>query len=595
MAWAAITRHDGFIREAAHPVGWPVNRIRGTIAIESSGNPRAMQNNLTNGASYGLMQVVPFGVDWPGWHELVKQKAGLRQNASRQAVIDALYDPRINIAVGVAILEGFYQQHGTLDRASSAFFLGNPFWDGEDSVNGNAGPWYRDTLNALIAEQETFAPPDLIGRIVGGAPYSAPFGFGMPNIDAHGRPVTIYTYGVGHGTDAAHKHTGIDINIPLGTTVYCPLPGVVRWYGNRGSGDWGQGCGAFPDQITRGVGNVTVLTDAGLKITFGHVNRALVTVGDRVTAWQAVATSGGMIGPHLHLDASIKAPERVNRSIARNPGDYFLLDPIPAIAGMLGQGVPAPPPSFADTPPSRSPPSSTSRSRSPPPATTCRCCSAPTWAARRRTRPWPRATTSTRTTWCWGTTVPGTGSARAAAACRSRGRTWRTISRCRSPPHARIWIRWRTISKRCAQPSTPRYARPSPRSARSPRRKPCSLKRSRQERRRRDGKDGKTATSSSSRLPSCRLPSRSEESTMPPELLVSGVGITVLVPAVVELGKGLGLPTSTPGSPRSRPPRSSSVWSNCGPTPSSAASPAGCCSPWSTGWPRPGSTARCGS
>jgi murein DD-endopeptidase MepM/ murein hydrolase activator NlpD len=348
VAWAAITRHDGFIREAAHPVGWPVNRIRGTIAIESSGNPRAMQNNLTNGASYGLMQVVPFGVDWPGWHELVKKKAGLRQNASRQAVIDALYDPRINIAVGVAILEGFYQQHGTLDRASSAFFLGNPFWDGEDSVNGNAGPWYRDTLNALIAEQETFAPPDLIGRIVGGAPYSAPFGFGMPNIDAHGRPVTIYTYGVGHGTDAAHKHTGIDINIPLGTTVYCPLSGVVRCVGNRGAGDWGQGCGAFPDQITGGVGNVTVLTDAGLKITFGHVNRALVTVGDRVTAWQAVATSGGMIGPHLHLDASIKAPERVNRAIARNPGDYFLLDPIPAIAGMLGQGVPAPPPSFAD-------------------------------------------------------------------------------------------------------------------------------------------------------------------------------------------------------------------------------------------------------
>jgi hypothetical protein len=34
---------------------------------------------------------------------------------------------------------------------------------------------------------------------------------------------------------------------------------------------------------------------------------------------------------------------------------------------------------------------------------------------------------------------------------------------------------------------------------------------------------------------------------MPPELLISGVGITILVPAVVELGKGLGLPTKFAG------------------------------------------------
>jgi hypothetical protein len=34
---------------------------------------------------------------------------------------------------------------------------------------------------------------------------------------------------------------------------------------------------------------------------------------------------------------------------------------------------------------------------------------------------------------------------------------------------------------------------------------------------------------------------------MPPELLVSGVGITVLVPALVELAKRLGLPTRYAG------------------------------------------------
>jgi hypothetical protein len=158
----------------------------------------------------------------------------------------------------------------------------------------------------------------------------------MPNVNARGVPQSFYAYGVGHGTDAAHKHTGIDINVPLGTTLLTPLAGAVRCVGNRGQGDWGQSCGSFPDQLTGGVGNVTILTDAGLKLTFGHVNRALVAVGDRVSAWQAVATSGGMIGPHLHLDASEK----------RN-GTYWLLDPIPAIAAALGQEAPAPPPSYA--------------------------------------------------------------------------------------------------------------------------------------------------------------------------------------------------------------------------------------------------------
>ncbi len=137
--WEAITRYDAFIREAADPVGWPMARVRAVIAIESAGDPRAMQRNPSNGDSFGLMQVVPYGNGWEGWHALVREKAGLPSNASRQRVIEALYDPRINIAVGVAILEGFYQHYGTLDRANSAFFLGNPFWDGEDTVNGNSG------------------------------------------------------------------------------------------------------------------------------------------------------------------------------------------------------------------------------------------------------------------------------------------------------------------------------------------------------------------------------------------------------------------------------------------------------------------------
>jgi murein DD-endopeptidase MepM/ murein hydrolase activator NlpD len=346
--WGAITRYDALLHEFGDPLGWAIERLRGHIVIESRGEPRAVQRNESNGYSYGLLQIVPYGVGWEGWHELVKEKAGLKRNASRDDVIAALYEPRVNIAVGIAILESFYVQYGSADRASSAFFLGNPNWRGGDTVNGTSGLSYRDTLNALITEQQRFAPPDLISYIVSGAKYTAEFGFGMPNIDERGVPQNYYDYGVGHGTDASHKHTGIDIVVPMYTAIRTPLAGVVRCIGNAGQGDWGQGCGSFPDTIGRGIGNVTVLTDAGLKLTFGHVNSSPLRVGQRVSAGDVVAKSGGMVGPHLHLDASIYAPDRVNRRIALNGGDYFLLDPIPAIARALGQDIPAPPPTYAE-------------------------------------------------------------------------------------------------------------------------------------------------------------------------------------------------------------------------------------------------------
>lgn len=165
--------------------------------------------------------------------------------------------------------------------------------------------------------------------ITGGQPWTADFGFGMPNTDEFGNPLNFYEYGVGHGTTAPNQHTGIDVNVPLGTVLHTPLAGVVRCVGNDGPGDWGQGCGAFPDQFTGGVGNVTILTDAGLKLTFGHVNQPLVALHQRVNAGDPVATSGGMVGPHLHLDVA------VNRN-----GTYWLVDPVPAIQAVLDGGIP---------------------------------------------------------------------------------------------------------------------------------------------------------------------------------------------------------------------------------------------------------------
>src|SRR5215207_5915193 len=87
--WGEITRYDLFIHTAADPVGWPIERVRGHIVIESQGDPKAVQRNARNGWSYGLMQVVPYGVGWAGWNTLVKEIADLPQSASKEQVVNA--------------------------------------------------------------------------------------------------------------------------------------------------------------------------------------------------------------------------------------------------------------------------------------------------------------------------------------------------------------------------------------------------------------------------------------------------------------------------------------------------------------------------
>lgn len=139
--------------------GVPASRIGGHVIIESNGDARAIQRNNQNGWSYGLMQIVPFTADpqrqgWEGHHALVRQIAGLPATATRQQVIDALYDPVTNLRVGCAILADLKRGYGSWDKASSAFFLGNPDWRGADTVNGNTGTWYRDALNDWIVKIE---------------------------------------------------------------------------------------------------------------------------------------------------------------------------------------------------------------------------------------------------------------------------------------------------------------------------------------------------------------------------------------------------------------------------------------------------------
>jgi hypothetical protein len=69
------------------------------------------------------------------------------------------------------------------------------------------------------------------------------------------------------------------------------------------------------------------------------MSSSAVRVGDRVKAGERIGRSGvGGKWPHVHLDVAVNAPELNNPGIWNNPGEYHLLDPIPAIQAAIGGG-----------------------------------------------------------------------------------------------------------------------------------------------------------------------------------------------------------------------------------------------------------------
>lgn len=342
--WEDITHYDDAIHAEADPVGWPIENIRSVIAIESAGDPRAVQKNDANGWSYGLMQIVPYGVGWDGWHKLVREKAGLNRNAPRNQIIAALYDSRINIAVGVAILESFWQQYRTLDAANSAFFVGNPDWSGPgDSVNRNTPAWYRKTLNALIAEQEAFQPAqpdspaqpsgDVLDLLFGGKPYTISATYGqLVTWSCPG----CYDYFPAYGLDSQH-HWAYDVAAQAGdgAPLYAPFNALVVCAGTEvGQGAWDTGCAAFgrlnnyggkPSGV--GAGRLELLHEDGDRsLILGHVLNSRVRAGDRVKAGDVIGQQGGMNASHVHVEGRWSNGQRIG-----DPRVLFGGGPLPVV------------------------------------------------------------------------------------------------------------------------------------------------------------------------------------------------------------------------------------------------------------------------
>ncbi|OSC40932.1 M23 family metallopeptidase [Mycobacterium decipiens] len=94
-------------------------------------------------------------------------------------------------------------------------------------------------------------------------------------------------------------HAGIDLANAIGTPIYAVSDGVVIDAGpTAGYGMW-----------------VKLLHADGTVTLYGHINTALVSIGERVMAGDQIATMGNRgfsTGPHLHFEVLLGGSERVD-------------------------------------------------------------------------------------------------------------------------------------------------------------------------------------------------------------------------------------------------------------------------------------------
>ncbi|MFF7440951.1 peptidoglycan DD-metalloendopeptidase family protein [Streptomyces sp. NPDC008122] len=111
------------------------------------------------------------------------------------------------------------------------------------------------------------------------------------------KPVTTYALSASFnqgGAMWAHKHSGQDFAVPVGTPVKAASAGTVVKAGPNGGGDG------------PAYGNAIVIKHAnGTYSQYAHLSKIQVHIGQKVGAGQRIALSGNTgnsSGPHLHFE-----------------------------------------------------------------------------------------------------------------------------------------------------------------------------------------------------------------------------------------------------------------------------------------------------
>ncbi|MFJ9027757.1 M23 family metallopeptidase [Streptomyces sp. NPDC102274] len=110
-------------------------------------------------------------------------------------------------------------------------------------------------------------------------------------------PVKHYTLSAGFGLGGnmwAHKHSGQDFAVPVGTPVHAAHSGTVVKAGSNGAGDG------------PAYGNAIVIKHKdGMYSQYAHLSKVKVYVGEKVKTDEVIGLSGNTgntSGPHLHFE-----------------------------------------------------------------------------------------------------------------------------------------------------------------------------------------------------------------------------------------------------------------------------------------------------
>ena len=308
--WSAVDQWNSTITQAASKYGVPANLIKAVMMRESGG-----QNLPINGS----MAVGPMQVTTNNW-------GGLGYD---------LYDPQQNIMAGAAVLKQMYDSMGSWEGAVRAYLAGpgGAYTGATDSFGTDPTSYWNDVSrywNQLNNGTATAGMGYNAGS--GGDPINNMFGSYVPDWGEFGADSDngFYDYGTSYGLNG-RQHTGVDVPMAVGTAYRAPTSGTVMCAGTGiGSSTGGGYCAAFEDPIGGGVGRVEVQLDNGVVLIFGHSNSSALRPGQRFNAGAVLGTSGGMVSPHIHLEARIRD--------ASTPSGWRIVDPRTVLGGSnIGQ------------------------------------------------------------------------------------------------------------------------------------------------------------------------------------------------------------------------------------------------------------------
>lgn len=330
--YANLDAHNAEINSVAASEGVPANLLKSMINNESSGDWAGQGSHV---------------VDPDGNGELVGF-VGVRRAAAASVGIDfdqMVGNKVLQITAMARILKRDYAAYGSWEKAASNYFTGDPnayttggtdsagkpastyvanmlaLWhelDGSSGISQDpASPGYgtQSTTGAVVGQMAT---------IYGSTPAHVSFEFG-----AEGGP-DLYGYGTSYGLNGT-QHTGVDIGMAVGSNLYAPMAGTVTCSGtNNGTGatgvnPQGTGCSAYNDWEGQGNGRIEIELDNGTVIILGHTSTSSVHPGQHVTAGELLGTSGGMNGPHVHVE--VRVPDKSTAS------GYRIVDPSTVLGG----------------------------------------------------------------------------------------------------------------------------------------------------------------------------------------------------------------------------------------------------------------------